>query len=50
VVERKADMAEPECVLVLAIDHIVRIEPVCDCLSDRSGTVTELSRTSLDRS
>jgi hypothetical protein len=48
VVEREPDMAEPECVLVLAIDRIVRIEPVGDCVSDRSGTVTERSRTSLN--
>ena len=48
VVEREPDMAEPECVLVLVIDRIVRIEPVGDCVSDRSGTVTERSRTSLN--
>ena len=41
VVEREPDMAEPECVLVLANDCIVRIEPVDDCVSDQSGTVTE---------
>jgi hypothetical protein len=48
VVEREPDMAEPECVLVLAINHIVRIEPVGDCVSDRSGTVTERLSTSLN--
>jgi hypothetical protein len=31
VVECRPDMAEPECVLVLAIDRIVHIEPVGDC-------------------
>ena len=46
VVEREPDMAEPECLLVLAINHIiVRIEPVGDCLTDcvseQSGTMTE---------
>ena len=48
VVEREPETAEPECVLVLVIDRIVRIEPVGDCVSDRSGTVTERSRTSLN--
>ena len=47
VVEREPEAAELELVLALAIDRIVRIEPVGDCASDRSGTVTELSRTSL---
>ncbi len=50
VVEREPDTAEPECVLALAVDRIVRIEPVGDCVSDRSGTVTERSRTSLNTS
>ena len=48
VVERDPDTADPERVLVLAIERIVRIEPVGDCVSDRSGTVTERSRTSLN--
>jgi hypothetical protein len=48
VVEREPDTAEPEWVLALAIERIVRIEPVGDCVSDRSGTVTERSRTSLN--
>ena len=48
VVERKPDTAEPECVLVLAIDRIVHIEPEGDCVSARSGTVTERSRSSLN--
>ena len=33
--------------LELAIDRIVRIEPVGDWVSERSGTVTERSSTSL---
>jgi hypothetical protein len=48
VVEREPDTAEPEWVLALAIERIVRIEPVGDCVSERSGTVTERSRTSLN--
>ena len=48
VVEHEPDMAELKCVLMLAINHIIRIEPVGDCVSDRSGTVTERSRTSLN--
>lgn len=48
VMEREPDTAEPECVLVLVIDRMVRIEPVGDCVSDQSGTVTERSRTSLN--
>lgn len=48
VVGREPDMAELECVLVLAIDRIIHIDPVGDCVSDRSGTVTERSRTSLN--
>lgn len=47
VVEREPETLELEWVLALAIDRIVRIEPVGDCVSDRSGTVTERSRTSL---
>ena len=35
VVERDPDTAELVCVLVLAIDRIVRIEPVGDCVSER---------------
>ena len=47
VVERDPEATEPERVLVLAIDRIVRIEPVGDWVSERSGTVTERSSTSL---
>ena len=47
VVDRDPDATEPERVLVLAIDRIVRIEPVGDWVSERSGTVTERSSTSL---
>jgi hypothetical protein len=46
VVECDSDMAKP--VLVLAIDRIVRIEPVDDCVSEQSGTATERSRTLLN--
>jgi hypothetical protein len=42
------DTAELMCVLVLAIDRIVRIEPVGDCVSEWSGTVTERLRTFLN--
>ena len=41
VVERERETAELELVLALAIDRIVRMEPVGDCVSDRLGTVTE---------
>ena len=47
VVDRDPEATEPERVLVLAIDRMVRIEPVGDWVSDRSGTVTERSSTSL---
>ena len=50
VVEHEPDMADPKCVLVLAIDRIVRIEPVGDCVSDQLGTVTERSRIFLNTS
>jgi hypothetical protein len=50
VVEREPETAELELVLALAIDRIVRIEPVGDCVSDQSDTVTERSRTSLNTS
>ena len=50
VVEREPEALELEWVLALAIDRIVRMEPVGDCVSDRSGTVTERSRTSLTTS
>ena len=46
VVERDFDTAK--LVLVLAIDRIVRIEPVDDCVSEQSGTVGERSRTFLN--
>jgi hypothetical protein len=36
VVERDPDTAELVCVLVLAIDRIVRIEPVGDCVSEQA--------------
>ena len=49
-VERKPETAELELVLALAIDRIVRMDPVGDCVSERSGTVTERSRTSLNTS
>jgi hypothetical protein len=48
VIERGPDIAELECVLILIIDCIVRIEPVGDCVSVRSGTITEQSMTSLN--
>jgi|SRR5580698_7141943 len=48
VVEHEPDTAELERVLVLAIDHIVRIEPVGDCVPDCSCTVTERSKTPLN--
>jgi len=48
VVKREPNIAEPECVLVFAIDRIVRMEPVGDCASARLGTVMEQSRTSLN--
>jgi hypothetical protein len=46
VVERDSDTAK--LVLVLAIDRIVRIELVDDCVSEQSGTVRERSRTFLN--
>ena len=48
VVKREPGIAEPECVLVFAIDRIVRMEPVGDCVSDRLGTVMEQSMTPLN--
>ena len=47
VVEREPEKAELELMLALTIDRIVRTEPMDDCVSDRSGTVTERLRTSL---
>jgi hypothetical protein len=47
VVDCDPEAMEPERVLVLAIDRIVRKEPVGDCVAKRSGTVTEQSSTSL---
>ena len=50
VVDREPGTAELELVLALAIDRIVRMDLVGDCVSDRSGTVTERSRTFLNTS
>ena len=47
VVDHDPEATVPERVLVLAIDRIVRIELVGGWVSDRSGTVTEQSSTSL---
>ena len=47
VVDCDPEATEPERALVLAIDQIIRIEPVGDCVAERSGTATERSSTSL---